>query len=973
MDTRAFYELVLPKRDSYVLLIIDGKRKFNIRCETLDDLAAETAKQDKTTRTVYFAVGAFANNLETTPEGRTKVCRRFEHATRFKSLCADVDVGPDKPFADQPSALRALGAACRALSMPLPTVVMSGRGIHIYWPLTSELSADLWERMSIALRAALLANGLHVDTSKIHDRTMVLRPPGTHHKKDPSSWVPVTVAKLQPEIDPQVLALVLAPYKGTVSTPAASKPRSALSKAMMGELPPVVLDDLKKCQQIRALLASGGALNVLGNAVEEPLWRLSLGVAKFCEDPLQAMERLASQHPEYDQDSNIAKMEGWHASGPPSCAKFEEAVPGGCTGCPYAGKVSHPSSLSRGDETVTAVVSPTVPADPNLGLVAAAPAPMQSIPIKGYSFKKNWLVYTPPIPDAEEVPVCPYNMFVVSAVANVTEDRQSVRIAVLFPLEGWEIIEIPTQAVAKGGAELVAALSLRRVYISGDVTRLRHYLMTYLAELQKHKSIEYYYSHFGWQPDGTFLGPDGVIGATDGRVPHFDGAITQYAKFVVSKGNLASWSRATKLFSEPTLTHHGLMLLMMAGSVLFESAGPASALVNAYSRDSGSGKTLVGLFGCSLWGHPTELVRTVNDTDNALYKHFGILRNTGAFVDEITTMDDERLRAFVFTLPEGREKARVKQSADGFRESVAWRMPIFASSNRDLHEALGNRYSSEAEKLRVLQLPFDRVKLFEDKPALGYTMFRHLREHYGVAGPALVREILVRGGPKAVYDAAYERFATKYGHTFLGQERFYAALFVAADAIGELGEALGVFQFSHEAAVRTGLPLVAAMRVQNSAESMTGLDLVSQFCTEHAASFVNMRVRHDHTGAPRASAEAPQHRGAVGRTEIERDKAGRFTAGALFLNSPVLRRWCRTNGSDYRSLITDLRKAGVRYTENRRKNLYSNVEGFGAVGSVYCLQIDLGSHTSLIDAISSLDQRAVDAQSRLSTVTSSSP
>ena len=48
-----------------------------------------------------------------------------------------------------------------------------------------------------------------------------------------------------------------------------------------------------KCAQVNALLESGGVTDAAGNPVDEPMWRASLGIAKFTPDPEVSVVLLA--------------------------------------------------------------------------------------------------------------------------------------------------------------------------------------------------------------------------------------------------------------------------------------------------------------------------------------------------------------------------------------------------------------------------------------------------------------------------------------------------------------------------------------------------------------------------------------------------------------------------------------------------------------------------------------------------------
>ena len=834
MDTRAFLELVLPERDIYVLHIARGNVRYNNNYDTLDDVCEAIESLDATEATVYFAVGKFANNLERNDKtGRMAAKRKKKYATCFRSLCVDVDVGEGHKYSTQTEAAKDLYRASVALGLPLPMLVDSGSGVHGYWPMDRDVKADTWERMSVALRRALESEGVDADWSKIHDTSMVLRPAGAHHKKDPKNWRLVRVVKEQPVTDALVLAERLQPYKGDAPKPKseAGKKKSAMLAAVLeGESNPIKLDDMKKCQQIAAVLESGGVENAAGAPVEEPMWRAMLGIAKFCESPEDAALRLGGAHPEFDLDENLEKMEKWEGTGPTTCGFLENLCPSGCNGCEFKGKIKTPASITRAPkETVTAKLQTT----------EAEPFPYTSIKIKGYSFSGDWLVYTPPGSE-ESTPVCKYHMFVVGAISNNELNRQLITIAVRVPVDGvpedewWTTVEIPMDIIAKGGGDLAAAFSNRNAYIPTDMQPVRKYLMTYLAELRRTKALEFSCAHYGWQPDGSFLGTTGLIGPTVSKSVHLDGLAKGYSDSITQAGSLDLWVKATKLFDQPELDYHGLVMLMMLGAPLFEAAGVPSALVNCYSRDSGSGKTTVGLFGLSAYGNPTALMRTVNDTHNSLYKFLGTMRNFGFYLDEITTIEPHALRDLVYTLPEGREKERLGRDADSFRALAHWRTPAFSSSNRDLYEAISQRISAEGERYRILQFPFDRTSVFANNPKVGYTIYRTITQNYGHAGPIVTQKIIDAGGPQVVYDAAEAEFHEKYGFQFLGPERYYQALFIVAHAIGKIAAEAGIILYDYEAAIRKGLAYILSIRDQFAGEVMGGLDVIEQFMTEHA-------------------------------------------------------------------------------------------------------------------------------------------
>ncbi len=64
------------------------------------------------------------------------------------------------------------------------------------------------------------------------------------------------------------------------------------------------------------------------------------------------MIKIAGKHPDFDLDTNMAKLQSWKGSGPPTCDAFENLCPSGCIDCPHKGKVKTPASLTHFQEVV---------------------------------------------------------------------------------------------------------------------------------------------------------------------------------------------------------------------------------------------------------------------------------------------------------------------------------------------------------------------------------------------------------------------------------------------------------------------------------------------------------------------------------------------------------------------------------------------------------------------------------------------
>src|SRR5262249_19584917 len=127
--------------------------------------------------TTYHACASF----------KTPANRKQTNVLQLAILWADVDAGPGKPYPDQKSALLALAYFCELLGLPLPVVVSSGFGLHIYWTLLESLSPEEWKIYANGFQQLCDQHNFHVDRVRTCDTSSILRTPGTHNRKGDAS------------------------------------------------------------------------------------------------------------------------------------------------------------------------------------------------------------------------------------------------------------------------------------------------------------------------------------------------------------------------------------------------------------------------------------------------------------------------------------------------------------------------------------------------------------------------------------------------------------------------------------------------------------------------------------------------------------------------------------------------------------------------------------------------------------------
>ena len=105
----------------------------------------------------------------------------------IQSFWLDIDCGEGKPYETQGDGADALRGFCRTVGLPKPWVVNSGRGLHVYWPLTEPVSRQDWLPVAKRLKALCVEHNLEADPSRTADAASILRTPDTlNHKVSPA-------------------------------------------------------------------------------------------------------------------------------------------------------------------------------------------------------------------------------------------------------------------------------------------------------------------------------------------------------------------------------------------------------------------------------------------------------------------------------------------------------------------------------------------------------------------------------------------------------------------------------------------------------------------------------------------------------------------------------------------------------------------------------------------------------------------
>lgn len=712
-----------------VIGIKDGGDVRQRLVETREEFDQTVSAYMANSRNVFFGVAKFKADA-----GRGK-----DNVEALKSLWLDIDCGPTKAvpnektgrpdgYPDQISALSALKTFCKTVGLPKPIIINSGRGLHVYWPLTEAVSREEWEPVAARLRDICVAQDLFVDPA-VFEVSRVLRVPGTlNFKDDPPTTV--TVVSEGKETDLAAIKALL----GVKDVPVAPKKElTELGKSLISDLQNNFAKIMKRsmagtgCQQLLDCYRNQDTL-------PEPRWRSALSIAKFCVDRDKAIHKLSSGYPGYDPVATEEKVKG--ILGPHTCAVFEQNNPGGCTGCPHLGKIKSPIMLG------TEVLEAEPEAEDGEVVLLEAP---------GEVLEKKYVIPSFPEPyfrgksggvwrrgrDDEEAPVMVHSDDFYIFKRMEDPEHGDVSIARLHtPKDGIKEFMI-TNAQTAAPDELRKLLASKGMVGGAKFFALvLEYLFTSINVLRHAIQAEKMRLQFGWADnDSKFIVGDREI-TVDGVYHSPPSTVTApFAAEMQPVGSFEKWKEVFNLYGLPGMEPHAFAAATAFGSPLLKFLGQSGGMINVIHPNSGTGKTTILRMCNSVWGHPVNLCMTKDDTYNAKVLRMGINNNLPTTIDEITNTKAEEFSNLIYNASQGRGKDRVKQSSNELRHNATkWQSMTLTSSNASFYEKMASaKRSPDGELMRLLEYKIEYSGAID--MAHAKDMFDHvLMENYGHAG-----------------------------------------------------------------------------------------------------------------------------------------------------------------------------------------------------------------------------------------------
>lgn len=952
---RDFLHHILPREGVYCGVTIRKGRTAQVFSDNIDQLLALLTTEDAKGGNVYHACASF--------NGRGS--RKAIDVCAVRALWLDVDAGVSKPYQDQHDVASAVATFCRQLSLPTPTYVGSGNGLHVYWPLTQDLSLDQWLPYARGLKAACVRHGLMAGPERTADAASILRPVGSHHRKAEEREVVSGPLK-----GPYPLSLFgsLREGSGEVSPrhttlAASSTHRSSAVRSLAAAVQNIYVDEPSDPDLIADRCAQIGAMRATGGRLPYPLWFAAIGVlsrATDGEDVCHEWSQGYDGYSEFEVDRKIEEVKRIEA--PPTCRHFSDLNPDGCMGCPLAGKISTPLQSGRQPRTPSpSAFTATLPPNPFSSPPATTGLPPGVALPTDFTFSNGSLVAIQEGSDgtSEHLIVCGQELYLESIQSGeLSHGRTAYRFKHHLPRAGWRTVEIPAET-AHGQAGLAKLAGMNIVIAQPD--HFRRFLAASTTKYHQENDMAQLYEQCGWKNDDTaFLVGRTLYTATGNEPVSANAEITRRAEKLQPKarGSLTEWSRtANKLFAAGAEAQAFTLLAGFAAPLMhFFATGEGGAILSLVSTGTAKGKTTALAGFASIWGDDKGLDLINGDTIVARGTTLSTLCHLPVVFDEAQAQDPDKLRDFIETFTVGRERMRGAVDGSILRTAGSWSTVMLTTSNTSLFDAIQSRPGSDAMAWRIFEL---RPTLAEGIRLEGDQLKNDLWKNSGHAGPVFLKALLEPANlawVKAALPTVLQQVADKA--QLESAHRYWARLLAAVAVAGVILNQLDLLSFSPQRITAWAIEQAKANKIMGrtaepagTQDPVTGQHKVGALATA-VATYLNDHISHmlimprafarsDMTNAPLFE---PVNR-MIGRQDRD--------TGLISLAEKPLREWLAKNAIGFREMMDVLRGDGVLID---RKAVTIGAGSKFTSGQVPCVLLD-GGHPAFTGVLREVPTR----------------
>jgi len=808
------------------------------------DMARDCIKNSNAGHNTYIALSAFQQGFHHNAQGKS-VFRVQSNAVQQKALWLDVDCGKNNsPYATAYNGLEAAIKFSRSIGLPIPTVVSSGSGLHLYWSFTDTLDTATWRRVAAMLKDLTLHFNFVVDHSRTCDPSSVLRLPTTMNYGRDGAATPVQLMKVGtplPVID--IVGKLVAAIKANNVQPSQSVAQQSVSPTLNGvEVPEHVRKQFE--EQTAHLTQSNNLrrpLKIIEGCKQIQLsgtgtytqWYNMMLVMKHCNGGKEMVHKISQldtvRYDEYNTDAKYQQaVDGGY--GPALCTTFNQKDPGICQHCPSFGRISSPivlGEIHRETQKVT-LTAPVVAADHTQPTPAPVAGPLMTldafndkeysvIPGQGVVWHKRALVSGELVdPDeqtkhyvTQDILICETEFYVHSMGvdrSNPSDIQTFYKIRKRLPNTQGEDVEF---SITKDSGDIAMdrwfsnnrCAAIRPKYKK----QLREFMSTYIAAVQSRMTEMTVRKEFGWKAEdnGTevvqqcFLWGETLITPQGDTKAFLDKRAMKMQDVYVKSGTLENWKHIPAMYMHLNQYIGQLWMCASFGSALmhFGVGVETNATFSIFNDHGGKGKTELGFSVASVWGLPRRQVLTRGDSASAQAQYFSVRHNMPLVIDEITQMPGMSLMDMVYTIINGKERNKSTASGTDVCIPGTWDTFAFFTTNDGVWSKIRqDKGQGDATLYRVAEYECDFTNYGGTDVADYIRNIIKIRDsNYGHAGPAFIRYLVQN--PVELSELLLRAEAIAKDLLKDSAERFWTASLGAALACGEVAVKLGLLPY----------------------------------------------------------------------------------------------------------------------------------------------------------------------------------
>lgn len=830
---------------------------------------------------------------------KTNANRRAANAGWMKAFWLDLDVGEGKPYATFENAIRACDEFCDRLGLPLPGVVRSGSGAHVYWCLDRAIDAEMWSSAAQRLKLLTHSNGLHCDPSRTADSASILRSPGTKNYKLPGNPRGVEVE------DSDLFEPVLTDDFLT----------SVFSLSLNSTTPPIKNQDAIVSKNINSSLTAG-----ISKAFDP-----TAGVAQGSRGITQlryAGELVAKG---FAENEIIARCLEWNqlCTPPQDEREVRRIVASAFT--MHAQKHRPPAEMAQAEE------------------------PLPSLPF-GFRWVNNQQLVMDDEDEAGKtiVHILSDRPVYLKAMANLEgKEQHNSYLFRLFHLQkGWQEFALSAEQVNKN--DWYAEFAKRGGTINPGKDK---FFKTYIraAERMARVSSEYVqYNQFGWKNDeSAFLVGENLLHG-DGRVEKVLGTpkLQPYMAMMKPRGNREAWSYAAAKFTtkgcEPLLA----FIIASAAAPLIPfciDAGNGGCVFSLRTEGSGFGKTPTVQAVSSVWGNMGAARVTGKYTWNRRMEEIVRRCNMPMIEEEMPLKDGVIAAQQIKEFTDGTSKGRLNSRGEAVGEPEYYQTILMSVSNASLYELV--RAEDLPMARRIFELEPDAKPPKEIMDNLG-GITREMEMNCGQAGVQMMRltvkpDVLrwvksqLRGENGKVGETSQ-----KYRDILESQEehRYITGLLSAIEIEARLMNSARVMEFDVNRLM--GYLVDRARFIMNRGthsfvEVPDPIQKLQAFLGSHANTILTVQGPNDKKRGPQIPVRLPSH-SLFMRLELANE--------TLYIDNKPLQAWCTKHQISYRDLGRRLKELNIVRDTSRAYTLGAGTEIASA--RALCWEVDM-SHEAM--------------------------